>query len=413
MRNENLMEDYLSKLQKIVLKIENNSEDIDQFEEIVEDLLRNIVNSEIKVTPQLLEKTKIAIKMKSLKKLYARNSFIVNTSKALIHTWRERYRHHLGEVRSQVMNASTTSTTTTTTTTTKKKSPQKLNSNFNDKSKVLTNEEKRLLYCKKYNTYTITFGDQAENHVGMQKIGSLSSEGFTFEDLVHAKEWFENRGIICEMIALHAELLPVNERYEVEEAYVLIARNGVTACSGEEQDPEVFKQEVFREQVKLKPDKQANMYGRVVNKHARYNLCFGDFDQEPDIVNGKGTVVSFERIPALGAVRDILPAIAGPKADKLEAEGNYYYDLKQCGIGYHGDAERMKVIALRLGASMELCYAWFQRSKPISQRKIITLHHGDMYIMSEKATGQDWRKKVIPTLRHAAGCAKFTSLPDK
>lgn len=30
------------------------------------------------------------------------------------------------------------------------------------------------------NTITITFGDQAENHVGMQKIGKMANEGFTF-----------------------------------------------------------------------------------------------------------------------------------------------------------------------------------------------------------------------------------------
>ena len=37
-----------------------------------------------------------------------------------------------------------------------------------------------------------------------------------------------------------------------------------------------------------------------------------------------------------------------------------------------------------------------------------------MYIMSEKATGQDWKKNlIIPTLRHAAGCSKYTINPIK
>jgi hypothetical protein len=30
--------------------------------------------------------------------------------------------------------------------------------------------------------------------------------------------------------------------------------------------------------------------------------------------------------------------------------------------------------------------------------------------MSEKAVGTDWKKKVIPTLRHATGAAKFTTI---
>jgi hypothetical protein len=42
-----------------------------------------------------------------------------------------------------------------------------------------------------------------------------------------------------------------------------------------------------------------------------------------------------------------------------------YYDVSKCGIGFHGDAERIKVIAIRLGESMPLHYQWFQNSKPV------------------------------------------------
>ena len=30
--------------------------------------------------------------------------------------------------------------------------------------------------------------------------------------------------------------------------------------------------------------------------------------------------------------------------------------------------------------------------------------------MSEKAVGTDWKKKVMPTLRHATGTVKFTTI---
>ena len=33
-----------------------------------------------------------------------------------------------------------------------------------------------------------------------------------------------------------------------------------------------------------------------------------------------------------------------------------------------------------------------------------------MYIMSEKAVGFDWFKKITPTLRHSTGCPKFTGI---
>ena len=32
-----------------------------------------------------------------------------------------------------------------------------------------------------------------------------------------------------------------------------------------------------------------------------------------------------------------------------------------------------------------------------------------LYIMSDKAVGYDWKSRNILTLRHAAGCAKFTN----
>ena len=38
------------------------------------------------------------------------------------------------------------------------------------------------------------------------------------------------------------------------------------------------------------------------------------------------------------------------------------------------------------------------------------LNTGDIYIMSEKAVGSDWRKSSMYTLRHAAGSNKYLSL---
>ena len=43
----------------------------------------------------------------------------------------------------------------------------------------------------------------------------------------------------------------------------------------------------------------------------------------------------------------------------------------------------------------------------------LIIEHGDIYIMSEKAVGNDWLNSNIPTLRHAAGAEKYTSLKNK
>ena len=62
---------------------------------------------------------------------------------------------------------------------------------------------------------------------------------------------------------------------------------------------------------------------------------------------------------------------------------------------------------------MPLHYQWFQRSAPVGERVRMLLGHGDLYAMSEKAAGTDWMKKVIPTLRHAAGAKKYTTIQQK
>src|SRR5581483_624614 len=117
---------------------------------------------------------------------------------------------------------------------------------------------------------------------------------------------------------------------------------------------------------------------------------------------GKGRIIAFDKVPLLNHVRQAFPTIIGDKGKGLVAEGNYYYDLNTNYISWHGDGERRKVIAIRTGATFPLYYRWFYQSKPIGVRGDITLGHGDIYIMSEKAVASDWKKKNILTLRHAA-----------
>lgn len=262
-------------------------------------------------------------------------------------------------------------------------------------------------------TFTITYGDMAENHVGMQKIGKMAERGFSKTDLDRAAEWFRARGVDARVVALH-EVVPLNSKVrewnefdfasKIDEAYFLLAKGGLNVmmddCNGADK--------YFDEQDVLEKDTKAKMYGRVVNKHARHNLCFGTESQEPDYDAGKGRIVAFDDVPHLNGVRMKIAEILGSVGEDLAAEGNYYYDLRNCGIGYHGDSERMKVVGVRIGASMPIAFTWFCRGKQLSEETRFVLDHGDVYMFSEKATGNDWkRKKTIPTLRHAAGCEKY------
>lgn len=243
---------------------------------------------------------------------------------------------------------------------------------------------------------TITFGERVENHAGMQMLGNLATEGFGYDELVRLKSVLRDD-------KMNVELL--NMSYKGEKACVLIIRNGVSDMLEEKAGAD----DMLSEQTNLTPDTKAFMYGKVVNKHARHNLCFAEESQEPDYESGKGRVVAIDDVPVLQRLRNILPTFLGEKARDLLAEGNYYYDVTKCGIGYHGDTERRIVIGVRLGASIPLMYRWYYNGKRVDKAPYsISLQHGDVYVMSEKATGCDWKRKTIYTLRHAAGCDKFT-----
>lgn len=248
-------------------------------------------------------------------------------------------------------------------------------------------------------TITITFGDQAENHVGMQMIGAPAQRGYSTEDLQRIKTNIDNLGYVTEYHNLN-ELT----NQPTENASVLVIRNGVNMLLSNSQ---YTIDNLFDEQRNLEWDKKAFMYGRVVNKTARYNLCYGEDNQEPDYENSKGRIISWNDIPCTRHIKIHLSTYFGELSQNLVAEGNMYYNNTKCGIGWHGDAERRIVIAMRLGDSMDLCYRWYLKGNPISDKLSIRLNHGDVYIMSAKAVGTDWKTRNKPTLRHSAGAPKF------
>ena len=267
-----------------------------------------------------------------------------------------------------------------------------------------------------YSTITITFGDQAENHAGMQKIGELADKGFTINELENAKIKFEEKGAKCEFIKLN-EYLPdkYKKNKDIEQAAILVIRNGVNIILGDNKSKKSKSDLMFAEQYKLNPDTKYfdTRRQKVLNKRARYNLCFSDQGQVADLKNKKGTIIAYKDVPLTSKIRDEFKNYIGYKAENLAAEGNYYYDIKKCGIGFHGDSERKKVIALRLGATIPLHYHWYTKSNPIGKRVELDINHGDIYIMSEKATGFDWKKRSKITLRHAAGSEKFLRIVKK
>jgi alkylated DNA repair dioxygenase AlkB len=250
---------------------------------------------------------------------------------------------------------------------------------------------------------TITFGEVAENHVGNQQIGrQMAGSGITVDELKKAREKIGDK-CKTELVDLN-EYLP--KGVEAEDAAVLIVRGGLDMLLkeiGKDAD------RMYSEQAGLNPDTKYWDARRstVLNKQARHNICFSEEEQKANYEKGHGTIVKFADVPCVSHIREKLPEFFGEKAKDLNAEGNYYYDPKKCGIGFHGDGERRIVIAAKLGVSIPLHYQWYQQSERIGKRVELMLNHGDFYVMSAKAVGTDWKKRKIVTLRHAAGAQKY------
>lgn len=259
-------------------------------------------------------------------------------------------------------------------------------------------------------TITITLSECAENHVGMQQVGQRLAEGsgLSFNDLFLVEQNAIELGYETEWHALGFNL-PVDMRADEYDAYFLVIRNGLQMLMGEKY------QQLIDEIKSVGPlcDKKMYNKGKVVNKNARFNTTFAEERQDPDYENKKGTTLAFKDFRCIQElVKERIVELLSTNANcaNLNAEVNYYFDPSNCGIGFHGDAERRIVIGMRVGATMDLHFQWFFQGQPIGEREICTLHEGDLYFISEKAVGTDWHRRNIPTLRHAAGCTKYTTI---
>lgn len=260
---------------------------------------------------------------------------------------------------------------------------------------------------------TITFGDRAENHAGMQIIGESAVRGYSLEDLLAVKAQFpENQ---TELVCMHAA------DARLPEAYLLIVRGAVDNAKElyDELSVLAWDTKFFSKKHIHCVDKNTGepTHG-VVNKLARDNLCFDDVAQDPDYKNKKGTVIALNTVPLLNQVKENVMRVLSEEKD-LKLEGNFYENVTKNGIGFHGDGERKKTVGLRLGASHDLVFQWFIKETNTNKLKDkaqvvqigepirVQLNAGDLYMMTEKTTGTDWKKRKIPTLRHAAGAAKY------
>tara|TARA_X000000950_G_scaffold259929_1_gene328805 strand:- start:69 stop:956 length:888 start_codon:yes stop_codon:yes gene_type:complete len=267
--------------------------------------------------------------------------------------------------------------------------------------------------------YAITFGESAILHIGGKEYGNGRRDvGFTVQELWEISDNINRNYPMCSAKVISiSSVLPNHLQTDETNAAVLVIRNGagLIQCDQDKDNNYSFSADkLLAEQQTIEYD---NKYfdtrrQKTLNKRARYNIVFSA-DKDGDIKHSDDyrqcSVKSFMSMPYLSKFRDTLPKAFGQeKASNLEAEGNYYYEDKS-GIGFHGDSERKTVICLSLGKPSILRYQW--RLPNSSEHTFtpvdINIGHGDVYLMSEKATGYDWRMRSKVRVVHAAGATKY------
>lgn len=257
---------------------------------------------------------------------------------------------------------------------------------------------------------TFTFAECGENHVGNQLVGERAERGLSLPDLEKVQQTVRSKyALDSEIVDLRiAAGLESESLHMAEPAFVLRVKGFVNALS-----PFAERDDIYAQLRAMPWDTRYydTRRQRVLNKRARSNNIVADFSQEADYERGMGTVVNFTEAPAiLSVIRDELRSWGDAFADLIIAEGNNYHTPGVTGIGWHGDTERSKVVAVRFGVRQTpIVYQWFHRNRTVGKTVEIPLDHGDLYVMSEKAVGSDWKRSSRMTLRHATGAAKYVA----
>ena len=257
-------------------------------------------------------------------------------------------------------------------------------------------------------TWSLTIGNGGENHTGMEFLGNLrkSGQGWDLNKLLNAKDILENIfGKKVELFNLNElclEGVEIPEKCEKPKpGYLMVVRNFLTEDVHEKFKKELNSYEWDRKYYDTRR-------GKVLNKLARANVCYGKKGRKADYENKKGTIIGFDESPLVGKLLNVVEILMKDKG--LIVEGNQYDDVNKNGIGPHGDTERVCVSCLRVGASMPMKFGMFWNCKMRGKSFQTIINGGDLYFMSEEAVGANWKSKSKWVWRHAAGAPKYLKM---
>lgn len=144
-------------------------------------------------------------------------------------------------------------------------------------------------------------------------------------------------------------------------------------------------------------DKKILLRNKVVNRVGKYAISIDDTGKEPNYEENKYRVIAYDDVEEVRDLKDNLSKIF--KQDRLSCKGEYNYNHEKLKLKYQG-AKVNNMMCIHLGDPIQMSFKWYFANKPASDSMEFTLNHGDLYIMSEKATGHDYKLKKNPILKH-------------
>lgn len=223
--------------------------------------------------------------------------------------------------------------------------------------------------------------------------------------------------VTCEFIRLHKSTQGSQAPY----AYVLLVRKIV---------PKILPEDtIFDELCSKRNDKKQFTRRGIMDMKSRWRLKVADKSQEPDYTtSGRGIVHSFEDMPCASALRNFLLKVArtggvDKMSSPLSAEAAIFHAqykpsqrkyVRCSGIGFHGD-ERKLIIGASVGDETILEFHAYRNRLFTGKPVTIQLGHGDMYFMSQAASGHDWTQNgyANPHYRYRVGFREWLDMDMK
>jgi len=194
-------------------------------------------------------------------------------------------------------------------------------------------------------------------------------------------------------------------------ACLLVIKNGIELLIKPDEAAKLYQ-----EQDEIRYDGRFFDKGRLKIKRAHKNMLFAAERQDASDDYTQATVTAFSEVPLLNKIRTSIQSLLGDRTADLEVDGTKYHTSfyekgddgkpmkKHSNMGWHGDDNKKIVVGMCLGASATLSFIWRlpgSQKNSTDTRVTVPLAHGDVYVMSEKTIGSDWKSSSLLRCLHS------------